>query len=144
MHFSALFLILIVLVWTTQAKVLTQCEAVQELQKGGVPRTFISNYVCLMENESGLDTRKITGPKTASSYSYGVFQINSAKWCARGRVGGLCNKRCEDFADDNIQDDIICAKKIQEKEGFKYWDGWMKKCKNKPLPDISKCKRRRR
>ena len=130
--------------WTTQAKILTQCEAVQELTKGGVSRTFISNFVCLMQNESGLDTRKITGPKAQSSYSYGVFQINSAKWCARGRAGGICNQKCEDFADDNIQDDIKCAKKIQELEGFKHWNGWMMKCKNKPLPNISGCKRRRK
>ncbi|XP_076765598.1 lysozyme c-1 [Xylocopa sonorina] len=128
----------------TDAKILTQCEAALELQKAKVTRTLISNWVCLMQSESGLDTQLVTGPKTASSYSYGVFQISSSKYCSRGHSGGLCNKRCEDFANDDIQDDIECAKKIQSLEGFKAWDGWMKKCKNKPLPNVANCKRRRR
>ncbi|XP_033209343.1 lysozyme c-1-like [Belonocnema kinseyi] len=135
---------LTLIVWRTQAKILTQCEAAEALIKGNISRTFISNFVCVMQNESGLDTRKITGPKAQSSFSYGVFQINSAKWCTRGRVGGICNQKCENFADDDIQDDVKCAKKIQEMEGFKHWEGWMKKCKNKPLPNISGCKRRKR
>lgn len=127
-----------------EGRILTECEAVQELQRGKIQRTLISNWVCLMQSESGMNTRLVTGPKTASSFSFGVFQINSAKWCSRGHSGGICNKRCEDFADDDIQDDIVCANKIQSMEGFKAWNGWMKKCKNKPLPNIGNCKRRRR
>ncbi|KAK0093752.1 hypothetical protein PV326_012758 [Microctonus aethiopoides] len=126
------------------AKVLPMCTAVQELKRGGISNTYISNWVCLMKHESGLETSLVTGPGTASSYSYGVFQINSNKWCVRGRKGGVCNAKCEDFSNDDISDDIVCAKKIHEMEGFKYWKGWMNKCKNKPLPDISSCKRRRR
>lgn len=147
MRICALFfslIIIIVLVSSSNAKILTRCEAAKELIKGGISRTFLSNYVCLMENESGLDTNKITGPKGQSSYSFGVFQISSGKWCTRGRAGGLCKKKCEDFADDNIQDDIVCAVQIFEKEGFKHWNGWVKKCKKGPLPNVSACKRRRR
>lgn len=94
-----------------------------------------------MQSESGLNTNLITGPKTASSYSYGIFQINSNKWCSRGRRGGICNKRCEDFANDDIQDDIVCAKMIYSQDGFKAWEGWMKKCKNRPLPNIGNCRK---
>lgn len=125
-----------------EAKVLTQCQAVKELQVAGVSRTLMSNWVCLMENVSHMNTRLVTGPGTAASFSFGIFQINSRKWCVRGRKGGLCNKRCEDFADDNIQDDIVCANKILDTEGFKSWEAWMKKCKNKPLPNIGHCKRK--
>ncbi|XP_054010278.1 lysozyme-like [Hylaeus anthracinus] len=124
------------------ARILSECEAVHELQRAGVSRTYISTWVCLMQSESGMNTQLVTGPKTASSYSFGVFQINSLKWCSRGHSGGLCNKRCEDFANDDIQDDIVCARMIMEREGFKSWPGWQKNCKNKPLPNISKCKRR--
>nr|XP_031827757.1 lysozyme c-1-like [Nomia melanderi] len=127
------------------ARILTDCEAMHEMQRAGISRTFISNWICLMQSESGMNTQLVTGPKRASSYSYGIFQIPSGKWCTRGRVGGLCNKRCEDFADDDIRDDIVCAKMIMEAEGFKTWNGWVKKCKNKlpnNLPNISKCRRR--
>lgn len=122
-------------------KIYHQCEAEKELERARISRSFISNWICLMQSESGMDTKKVTGPKAGSSYSYGILQINSAKWCTRGRVGGICKKRCEDFLDDAIQDDIACAKIIVEREGFKSWDGWMKKCKDKPLPNL--CRRRR-
>ncbi|KYN05860.1 Lysozyme c-1 [Cyphomyrmex costatus] len=140
-----LFVLTIVIVHSSvEGKIFGRCEAVKELQKARISRSFLSNWVCLMESESGMNTALMTGPKTASSYSYGILQINSAKWCARGRAGGNCSKRCEDFLSDDIQDDIACAKKVFDQDGFKAWDGWMKKCKNKPLPDISNCIRRRR
>lgn len=127
-----------------EGKNLTMCEAVNELERARIDRTFISNWICLMQNESKMNTRLVTGPKTASSFSFGIFQINSAKWCSRGHSGGLCNKRCEDFANDDIQDDIVCAKKIQSMEGFKAWDGWVKKCKNNTLPNIRTCEKRKK
>lgn len=132
-------LLVVMTITQLEAKILTECEAVYELQKAKIARSLISNWVCLMESESGLNTSLVTGPKTASSYNFGVFQISSMKWCSRGHTGGICNKRCEDFANDDIQDDISCAIKIQQTEGFKAWDGWLKKCKNKPLPNIGKC-----
>lgn len=127
-----------------EGKTYTQCEAAKELERAGISKTYISNWVCLMQSESKMNTALLTGPKTASSYSHGIFQINSAKWCTRGRTGGICNKRCEDFLNDDIQDDIACAKKIFNQEGFKAWKGWVQKCKNKPLPNLAHCSRRRR
>ncbi|CAD6241276.1 GSCOCT00002609001.2-RA-CDS [Cotesia congregata] len=123
-------------------KILTECDAARELKNSGVSATFLSNWVCLMKSESGLNTSLVKGPGTMSSYSYGVFQINSLKWCKIGRKGGECNAKCENFADDDITDDIVCARKIQSTEGFKHWDGWVKKCyKNEPgLPNVNGCK----
>lgn len=99
----------------------------------------------MSEAESSSNTSKIERYPNLSS-SFGIFQINSKLWCREGRKGGLCNKRCEDFVDDIISDDIECAKKIYEKEGFKYWKRWENKCKTKVptnpnplLPNISKC-----
>lgn len=140
MHVSGLFLTLILFIYTANGKVLTPCEAAQELAKGGVTRSFISNFVCVMKSESGFDTRKKTGPKALSSFNYGIFQINSSKWCGQSSKSGDCNKKCDDFITDDIKDDIECAKRIQSQEGFKYWAGWLKDCKDKPLPDLSGCK----
>ncbi|XP_011309649.1 lysozyme c-1-like [Fopius arisanus] len=132
--------------WPTHGRILTNCEAAKELQKAGIPKTFISNWVCLMRSESGMNTSLMKGPGTSSSFTYGIFQISSLnnKYCIRGRKGGVCNKKCEDFLNDDISDDIICASKIEKAEGFKYWKGWLNKCKSKPLPDVANCKRRRR
>ncbi|GAB1865147.1 Lysozyme c-1 [Camponotus japonicus] len=127
-----------------EGKILAECEVVKELERAKISKSLFSNWVCLMQSESGMNTALMTGPKTASSYSFGILQISSSKWCTRGRKGGICNKRCEDFLNDDIKDDIACGKKIFDQDGFKAWGGWMKKCKNKPLPDVSHCKRRRR
>ncbi|EFN74565.1 Lysozyme c-1 [Camponotus floridanus] len=129
-----------------EGKKLTECEVVKELDRAKISKSLFSNWVCLIKSESGMDTALITGPKAASSYSFGILQISSSKWCTRGRKGGICNKRCEDFLDDDIKDDIACGKKIFDQDGFKAWSGWMKKCKNKPLPNVPSppCKRRRR
>lgn len=139
-----MFVLMVITVYpSVEGKIFTKCELVKELERSKISRSLISNWVCLIERESGMNTRLVTGPKTASSYSYGILQINSAKWCTRGRKGGICNKRCEDFLHDNIQEDIECAKKIINQEGFKAWDGWTKYCKDKSLPNIGNCRRRR-
>ncbi|XP_017893366.1 lysozyme c-1-like [Ceratina calcarata] len=135
-----LALLIVLIADQVQGKILAKCDAVKELDKAKVPRSMISNWICLMQSESKMNTSLITGPKTASSYSYGIFQINSLKYCSRGHSGGLCNKRCEDFANDDIQDDIQCAVKIMNVDGLKAWSGWMKDCKNKPLPSYADCK----
>lgn len=129
-----------------EGKIYTNCEAAKELQRAKINRSFFSNWICLMQSESRMNSTLMTGPKAASSYSFGILQISSAKWCTRGRKGGICNKRCEDFLNDVIQDDIACGIKIFNQDGFKAWDGWLKKCKNNQnnLPNIANCKRWRR
>ncbi|XP_012278510.1 lysozyme c-1-like [Orussus abietinus] len=137
----AVMAVVLISLGSAEGKIMSECEAVKELQNGRISRSMISNWLCLMKQESGMDTRLVSGPKTASSYNYGIFQISSLKWCTRGRKGGICNQRCEDFADDNIQDDIACARIIYNQDGFKAWGGWLRQCKNKALPNISGCRR---
>ncbi|KAJ8687067.1 hypothetical protein QAD02_022861 [Eretmocerus hayati] len=131
---------------TTSARTFSQCEAMKELKISPVvDNTFISSYLCIMKGESNFDTKKLVGPGHKSSYSHGIFQISSDKWCNRYRPGGICNKKCDDFLDDNIQDDIACAKIIVDKEGFKHWKSWESKCaRGKNLPNLSSCSRIRR
>lgn len=140
-----LFILMIVTAHSpVEGKIYTQCEAARQLAIARISRSFISNWVCLMKYESRMDTHLVTGPKRGSSYSYGILQINSAEWCTRGHRGGKCNKRCEDYLSDDIQEDIVCAKKIFDQHGFKAWDGWVKNCKNKPLPNLAHCFRQKR
>ncbi|CAH1714221.1 unnamed protein product [Chironomus riparius] len=122
----------------TDAKIFTRCELAKELFNSGIPKTFISNWVCLIESESGADTSKVSELPNLST-SYGIFQINSKEWCRKSRKGGECGMRCEDFLTEDIKDDIKCAKVIYNRHGFKIWKGWMSRCKSRPLPDVSKC-----
>ncbi|XP_014218156.1 lysozyme c-1 [Copidosoma floridanum] len=123
----------------SEGRILGQCEAAQALAIAGVSRSFVSNYVCIMKNESGINTSKKTGPGHKSSYAYGVFQITSDVWCSAYRKGGKCNAKCDDFLDDDIRDDIECAKKIQAARGFQHWKGWTRGCKQKQLPNVAPC-----
>lgn len=130
-------LVTLALLRPIDARIVGQCDAVKELSKAGISKTFHSNWVCLIQNVSGFRTDLVTGPQTASSYAFGIFQISSRKYCVRGRAGGVCNKKCEDFLNDDIADDVACAVKIFNAEGLKYWDGWRMKCKGKKLPPVN-------
>lgn len=51
-----------------------------------------------------------------------------------------------DLLDDDIKDDIKCAKEVFNRSGLKSWKGWQNKCKstkntepNKALPNLTNC-----
>lgn len=54
-------------------------------------------------------------------------------------INDLLSMSAPAFLTDDISDDIDCAKQIHKDQGFSYWKGWVNKCKQKPLPDISMC-----
>lgn len=123
-----------------EARIAGECEVVNALERVGVTRTFMSNWICLVKSESGFKTNLLMHSQGASM-AYGIFQIDSFKYCAKGRNGGLCNQRCENFLDDDIRDDAACAKRIFDIDGFKVWKRWESYCKRKPLPPVSQCRR---
>ncbi|KAI8036839.1 lysozyme [Drosophila gunungcola] len=120
-----------------ESKKYQRCELTHVLvEKYNFDKSFISNWICLVEHESELNTSKITNMENKSK-NYGLFQINSRGYCTEGKKGGQCNKKCEDFSNDDIGDDIACARMIQEREGFKYWKGWERSCRNQQnLPNL--------
>ncbi|XP_030560214.1 lysozyme [Drosophila novamexicana] len=120
-----------------ESKKYMRCELTRVLvETYRFQKTLMSNWICLVEHESSLDTNKVTS-KENNSKNYGLFQINSRDYCAEGRRGGLCNMKCEDLSNDDISDDIACAKTIQQRDGFKYWKGWSRYCRNtQNLPNL--------
>ncbi|XP_053318730.1 lysozyme C-like [Spea bombifrons] len=91
--------------------------------------------VCLAKHESDYSTTAINdnGP----SRDYGIFQINSKWWCDDGKTPGsknACGISCQRLLDDNILDDIECAKRVvSDPNGMGAWVAWRKKCKGKDL-----------
>ncbi|KAH8280480.1 hypothetical protein KR018_007940 [Drosophila ironensis] len=124
--------------WKAEAKLLTRCQLAKELLRHDFPRSYLSNWVCLVESESGRSTSK-SMQLPNQSVSYGLFQINSKNWCRKGRRGGICNIKCEEFLNDEISDDSRCAMQIFNRHGFQAWPGWMSKCRGRTLPDVSRC-----
>ncbi|KAH0628911.1 hypothetical protein JD844_010546 [Phrynosoma platyrhinos] len=103
-------------------------------ERVGVLSHLVSG-VCLTEHESSYNTKAINN--NGNSRDYGIFQINSKYWCDDGKTAGAknaCHIKCSKFLDDNIEDDIKCAKKIaQEAKGLTPWVGWKKHCRGKNL-----------
>ncbi|NXW91233.1 LYSC protein, partial [Alopecoenas beccarii] len=110
----------------TQGKVIPRCDLVKILRRQGfegfVGKT-VADWVCLVKHESSYNTKALNdnGP----SRDYGIFQINSKYWCDDGKTRGsknVCHISCSKLRDDNIGDDIQCAKKIaREANGLTPW-----------------------
>ncbi|KAI8033949.1 hypothetical protein M5D96_013281 [Drosophila gunungcola] len=121
------------------AKRFLRCELARKLlDQHGFERSLLSNWICLLEHESGLETsRIITNPN--GSRNFGLFQINS-RFCQEGRSGGTCNVKCEgqnNLLDENLRESAACAKRIQTSDGFRHWNGWQRYCRNtQNLPNL--------
>ncbi|XP_038657141.1 lysozyme C-like isoform X2 [Scyliorhinus canicula] len=104
------FLILSALLTGVRPYVYQKCELAELLHKNGLDgyRGYnLANWVCLVQHESNYDTRVIgrnrRGGKNLSS-DYGIFQINSIRWCEDGRTQNTrklkngCKKSCRGMA----------------------------------------------
>lgn len=122
------------------ARILKECDAAKELYEQKFDRSLVSMMVCVMKHESHFNTGLLTGPLHKSAKSYGVFQISSDRWCSAYRKGGECNENCRDFLDDDLENDIACARKILLQEGFKHWKKWERNCRDiNKLPNVAQC-----
>ncbi|XP_030403048.1 lysozyme C-like [Gopherus evgoodei] len=129
-----------------QGIIIPRCRLVrifrQQSLEGFVGRK-VADWVCLAKHESSYNTRAINRNKNGSS-DYGIFQINSKYWCYDGRTPGAsngCRIHCRKFLDDNITDDIKCAKLIaRQARGLTPWVAWRKHCRGKNLrPFVRGC-----
>uniref|UniRef100_A0A8C3CHR9 lysozyme n=1 Tax=Cairina moschata TaxID=8855 RepID=A0A8C3CHR9_CAIMO len=127
----------------TQGRIIPRCELVKILRnhsfEGFVGKT-VADWVCLVQHQSNYNTHAFRDE--GKSRDYGIFQINSKYWCDDGKTPGTsntCHINCSKFLDDNIEDDIRCAKIIaKEARGLKRWVAWKKHCKGKKLDSYVK------
>ncbi|KAH8414828.1 hypothetical protein KR215_006042, partial [Drosophila sulfurigaster] len=125
--------------WVSMSSVLgkqyLRCELARKLlEQHSFERSLLSNWICLLEHESELDTSKIS--TTSNGSRYGLFQIES-RYCQDGRRGGVCNVKCQDLVEENLREAAACAKRIQAEEGFRHWSGWQRYCRNtQNLPNL--------
>ncbi|KFV58292.1 Lysozyme C, partial [Tyto alba] len=122
----------------TQGKIIPRCELVKILRRHGFEGfvgTTVADWICLVQHESGYNTKAFHN--NGASRDYGIFQINSQYWCEDGKTHGsknACHIRCSKLLQNNIEDDIRCAKKIaREAHGLSPWYGWRDHCKGKNL-----------
>uniref|UniRef100_A0A224Z3N7 lysozyme n=1 Tax=Rhipicephalus zambeziensis TaxID=60191 RepID=A0A224Z3N7_9ACAR len=65
--------VLLTLVAVTVGKRFTRCSLSKELAKNGIPRREMANWVCLVNSESGMNTRAKHRNRDGS-VDYGLFQ----------------------------------------------------------------------
>ncbi|EDV92155.1 lysozyme isoform X2 [Drosophila grimshawi] len=140
MRSTSIALLLVVGLWFSSSTVLgkryMRCELARKLlEQHSFERSLLSNWICLLEHESELDTAKMT-TNPNGSHNYGLFQINT-RFCQENRRGGVCNIKCAELLDVNLREAASCAKYIQATEGFRHWNGWQRYCRNpQNLPNL--------
>lgn len=112
------------------SKVYRRCELAKELRDiYGIPENQLATWICIIGHESSYNTSAIS----EGAESYGLFQISREYWCLPRSRG--CGVACSALRDDDIRDDVDCAKRIFEQHqritgnGFKAWTLYNSYCK---------------
>lgn len=80
--------------------------------------------------ESNFDTAAVGRLNSDGSLDRGLFQISDKYWCGIELVDGACGIKCSDLENEDIKDDVICAKRIFRITKFKTGNGfnaWLRK-----------------
>ncbi|TRY69894.1 hypothetical protein DNTS_015355 [Danionella cerebrum] len=131
--FALLFLTVLSI---SESRRLGRCDLVRTFKRQGLDGFegfSVGNYVCMAYWESKYKTHKVRSADVGKDY--GIFQINSYKWCDDGTRGGknLCRVPCADLLKDDMIASIDCAKLIVKTEGLKSWDTWDKYCNGRKM-----------
>ncbi|BES99896.1 lysozyme [Nesidiocoris tenuis] len=126
------------------SKVFGICELSQVLHyQLDVPLADLPMWLCIAYYESNYNTSAV-GPLAED---FGLFQISKLFWCdPRGNVENagkvksappnVCGLKCDRLLDDDISDDVACARTVFQEhqnfegDGFKAWAVYEPKCKN--------------
>ncbi|CAI5789479.1 lysozyme C, milk isozyme-like [Podarcis lilfordi] len=127
-----------------EAKRFDKCELAKSLkQKGldGYHGISLADWVCTAFYESRFDTSAVGPPDSHGNRDYGIFQISSRWWCDNGHrpTENVCKTSCNAFLNDDITDDIKCAKMIVlDPNGMGAWVSWREHCKGQDLSGWTK------
>ncbi|KAM8981151.1 alpha-lactalbumin [Sarcophilus harrisii] len=108
----------------TQAIQFKKCELSQIFKEEGMEKYFpLPELICTVFHISGFETE--TKVNNKGHQEYGIFQISNNGWCAEKEediTKSVCGILCTKLLDDDITDDIACAKKIlQLPKRLDYW-----------------------
>lgn len=95
---------------------------------------FCSN----LKHRSSMYNKIIIKICNVGSGDYGLFQISNLYWCSPDGYAA-CGMTCDALLDENIEDDMICARRIYRQhqrisgDGFSAWSVYGYYCKNRNL-----------
>lgn len=138
--------ICVLLVHPVFSKVFTRCELARELKaEHKIPHKQLATWVCIARYESEYNTSAVGHVNQDRSGDHGLFQISDIYWCSPPGVGTACGISCADLEDDDITDDVICARRIyrahkrQTGDGFSAWSVYGHRCKKNVDKFIKNC-----
>ncbi|XP_063236222.1 lysozyme 2-like [Bacillus rossius redtenbacheri] len=128
-------LLLLLLATAAVGKVFTRCELARELRRRhGVPADQVPVWVCIAEHESGYNTSAVGRLGADGSGDHGLFQISDLYWCSPPGRGWACGVSCAELEDDDIADDVACARRVFREHqrlsgnGFAAWAVYRPRC----------------
>ncbi|XP_046446453.1 lysozyme C II-like isoform X4 [Daphnia pulex] len=97
-----------------RAQTYDRCQLARDLlHKYKLPANQISQWICLVRWESNFNTSAIGSLNSDGSLDHGLFQISDLFWCDHQQgMDSACGLTCESLRNEDIKDDVICAKRI--------------------------------
>jgi hypothetical protein len=115
-----------------------RCELARELKDvHNISEDQIATWVCIAKHESEFNTSAVGHMNSDGSGDHGLFQISDLFWCSPPGKGWACGVSCADLEDDDIKDDVVCAKRIYRQHqrisgnGFTAWAVYETYCARK-------------
>ncbi|XP_021915816.1 lysozyme S-like, partial [Zootermopsis nevadensis] len=136
-----LLLLFMVIYWSPEGgycKVYERCELARELKEiHNISEEQIPTWVCIAQHESDFNTSAVGHVNGDGSGDHGLFQISDLYWCSPPGRGWVCGVSCADLEDDDIKDDVACARTIYRQhqrlngDGFTAWAVYQPYCYGK-------------
>ncbi|XP_003793632.1 alpha-lactalbumin [Otolemur garnettii] len=106
-----------------QTEELTKCQLYPMLKDLNDYRGItMPEWMCTLFHTSAFNTGAIV--QNDGSTEYGLFQISDKLWCKSKQTPhsrNICGISCDKLLDNDLTDDIKCAKKILDIKGIDYW-----------------------
>lgn len=110
------------------------CELTRELySRHQVNLDEIPYHLCIADYRSNFNTRHSLGRQ-----HFGLYKISSETYCGVNGPGGLCEVKCGLLENEDISDDVKCAKIILHNHGISAW-GLINRICDKYYEQMSRC-----
>lgn len=119
------------------AKMYEQCELIMELwYEHNVASEDLYKHLCAVNSNSMFNTDSKTSGKNVC---YGIYSLCEPWWCNKTQKGGKCNLLCSNLINDDITDDVACAKIVMSSEGLQAWGTNVKSCSDQYQKKVELC-----
>lgn len=134
-----LALYLLSLIVFCSCKVYERCELARELfHVHKFAKKYLPTWICIIQHESNFST------SLQKRYGLnGLFQFTDRYHCSPPGIGWFCDVPCSAFLDDDITDDVMCARKSFSQymrltgDGFDEWASYGEHCKYVPVDNYT-------